>query len=123
MHVKHRYRKGANAERELAKILMRNDFAVMRSARSGGSISIPDILGAKDGKILAFECKMWRDKPKLKLEEYSEFVGWCAKAGAQGFLAWRKRGEWVFLKIEDLKIKDIIKDGIKLKGLLNLVWK
>ena len=123
MQIKHRYKKGANAERELAKILASENFAVVRSARSGGSISIPDILGVRNGEVLAFECKTWKEKPRLKLEEHMELVDWCAKAKARGFLAWRKRGEWLFLNLEDVKTKDITKEGLTLEDILNSVQK
>ena|SRR3989344_1804191 len=121
MHVRQRYKKGANAERELAKLLKQNNFAVVRSARSGGSISVPDILGVRNGTILAFECKMWKVKPRLKVQEREEFVDWCAKANAKGFLAWRKRGSWLFLDINDLKTKDIVKDGLNFEDIIGMV--
>ncbi len=120
MTVKNRYQKGANAERELAWLLKDRNFAVVRSSRSGGSISIPDILGVKDGRVLAFECKTWKDKPRLKLEEFTEFVDWCTKANALGFLAWRRRAEWLFLNINDIKTKDIAKDGLHLEEIIQL---
>ncbi len=123
MQAKNRYRKGANAERELAKILKERAFAVVRSAKSGGRISIPDILGVKSGVVFAFECKTWKRKPVLKPEEFAEISDWCSRAGANGFLAWRKRGEWLFLNIVDLKTKDISKDGLKLEDIVNMVQK
>lgn len=119
--VFYRYRKGANAERELAKLLKSQGFAVIRAARSGGSISVPDIVGIKNRVIAGFECKMWKTKPKLKNEEYNEFKDWCMKAGANGFLAWRIRADWLFLNLDDLKTKDIRKDGIGLQELVKIL--
>ena len=113
----HTYVKGANAERELTKLLKGKSFAVVRSARSGGSISVPDVIAAKDGKILAFECKTWKEKPRLKREEHAEFAEWCQRAGAIGFLAWRNRGKWLFLDINNLKEKNIAVDGLGLEEL------
>ena len=118
MQARNKYKKGANAERELAKLLKERNFAVVRSARSGGSISIPDILGVRDGRVLAFECKMWKEKPRLRAEELSDFLDWCTRAGASGFLAWRKRGEWLFLNINDLSVKDIAEDGLSLNEII-----
>jgi Holliday junction resolvase len=119
--VFNRYRKGSNAERELAKLLKNYGFAVIRAARSGGSISVPDIVGIKNGVIAAFECKTWKTTPKLKTEEYNEFKDWCLKADAHGFLAWRTRGKWIFLNIDDIHTKNIKKDGMKLNDLLKIL--
>ena len=121
MQIKYRYQKGANAERELAKILKENGFAVMRAAKSGGSISIPDIIGVKNGRVLAFECKTWKRKPRLKKEEFAEIVDWCLRASAEGYLAWRNRGKWLFLNINDLATKNIAEHGMTLQEILNLV--
>lgn len=117
----YRYRKGANAERELAKLLKSCGFAVIRAARSGGSISVPDVVGIKKNVIASFECKTWKTKPKLKTEEYNELKDWCLKAGANGFLAWRSKGKWLFLNLDDLQTKDIKKDGIELQELLKVL--
>jgi len=117
--VKHRYAKGANAERELSRILKGYGFGVIRSARSGGSISIPDIVGIKNGIVLAFECKTWERKPSLRKDEFDEFLDWCKRTSSHGYLAWRKRAKWLFLNIKELENKDILKDGVDLEKLLN----
>lgn len=117
----YRYRKGANAERELAKLLKSHGFAVVRAARSGGSISVPDVVGIKKNVVVGFECKTWKTKPKLRAEEYNELKDWCLKAGANGFLAWKSKGKWLFLNLDDLQKKDIEKDGIELEKLLKIL--
>jgi Holliday junction resolvase len=119
--VFYRYRKGANAERELAKLLKSHSFAVIRAARSGGTISIPDIVGIRKNVVAAFECKTWKTKPSLRPRELEEFKDWCSKAKAQGFLAWRFKGKWLFLNINDLQTKDIRKEGIDFKELLQIL--
>lgn len=116
--VFYRYKKGANAERELAKLLKSHEFAVMRSAGSGGSISVPDIVGIKKNVIAAFECKTWKTKPRLKAEELKELKDWCSRANAYGFLAWRSRGVWLFLNVDEIQTKDIKENGMKFKELL-----
>jgi Holliday junction resolvase len=119
--VFYRYRKGANAERELAKMLKSCGFAVIRAARSGGSISVPDVVGIKKNVVCGFECKTWKTEPKLKREEFNELKGWCTKANAYGFLAWRSRGKWLFLNIDDLQTKNIKNNGIGFKKLMKLL--
>jgi len=113
-----RYAKGARAERELAKLLKKHSFSVIRAAGSGGSISTPDLVAIKNNKILAFECKAWKSVPRLRKEELAEFYRWCKNAGAFGFLAWRNK-EWLFLDIKTLKSGGKIKkEGINLNDLL-----
>lgn len=111
------YAKGARAERELAKKLMDLGFSVVRSGKSGSSISVPDIIALKRGIILAFECKSWKNVPKLRKEQYEKFLEWCEKAGAIGFLAWRKK-RWFFLNVKNLKEGNIKNDGMTLKSLM-----
>jgi len=113
------YRKGANAERDLAKKLKSLGFSVIRAARSGGTISTPDLVAIKDKSVLAFECKAWKTKPILRKDELKEFKEWCEKSGAIGILAWKKRGRWLFLRVEEIKDKNIIKDGINIEQLTN----
>ena len=93
------YRKGADAERELAKLLRAKRFAVVRSARSGGKISVPDVVAIKNGRIYAFECKASRKKPWLTQEELRELEKWGRKARAKILVAWRRRAKWKFLEI------------------------
>ncbi len=114
-----RYVKGASAERELAKILKQHSFSVIRAAGSGGSISTPDLVAIKKGRVLAFEIKSWSTKPRLKDDEYREFREWCETAGAMGFFAWRrKKNDWLFIDIKKYKKSDVKKDGISLNDLL-----
>ncbi|NCN38935.1 MAG: hypothetical protein COY38_03600 [Candidatus Aenigmarchaeota archaeon CG_4_10_14_0_8_um_filter_37_24] len=115
-----RYVKGAQAERELAKQLKELGFAVIRAAGSGGSISTPDLVAIKKGRVLAFECKAWKTTPRLKKQEYEEFRGWCEQAGAMGFMAWKNRG-WKFLGVKDIPKNNISKDGINFSDLMFII--
>ncbi|MEM5792854.1 MAG: hypothetical protein QXY45_00635 [Candidatus Aenigmatarchaeota archaeon] len=115
-----RYVKGAQAERELAKKLKTLGFAVIRAAGSGGSLSIPDLVAIKKGRILAFECKAWKKKPRLKEEEYRDFKNWCLSAGAMGFIAWKNNG-WKFLSVDDILTKNIEEDGINFNDLIFII--
>lgn len=117
--MKRRYDKGAIAERELARFFKSHSFQTLRSAGSGSKFSTPDLVAIKKGIILAFECKSWENKPRLKKDEYEEFRKWCERAGAIGFLAWRRgKNNWLFLDIKSYGKKDILKDGITLNDLL-----
>ena len=115
-----RYKKGARAERELAKILKEKGFSVVRSAGSGSNISTPDLVAIKRRNVFAFECKAWKRLPKLKEEEYKEFSRWCKNAGASGFLAWKNR-KWLFLDLNDINKKNIKVCGLTLDELLRIM--
>ncbi|MBL7169767.1 MAG: hypothetical protein ISS48_02015 [Candidatus Aenigmarchaeota archaeon] len=115
-----RYVKGAQAERELAKELMKEGFAVIRAAGSGGSISTPDLVAIKKGRVLVFECKAWKTTPRLKPKEYKQFSEWCSKAGGMGFLAWKNKG-WKFLSVKDMPKTNIKKDGINFSDLMFII--
>ena len=57
--------KGTNAERELIHKLWAQGYAAIRSAGSGSmKYPSPDILTAKEGRILAIECKVTKGKSK-----------------------------------------------------------
>jgi len=115
------YIKGAQAERNLAKKLKERGFSVIRAAGSGGTISTPDLVAIKDGRILAFECKAWKTKPRLKKEEYNEFVRWCNNSKAIGFMAWKNGRDWLFLNSKKIKNSDIRKEGITFNDLMFLI--
>jgi len=115
-----RYVKGAQAERELSKKLKILGFSVIRAAGSGGSISTPDLVAIKRGRVLAFECKAWKTTPKLKKQEYENFKEWCEGAGAMGFLAWKNKG-WKFLCVKDMQRTNIKKDGINFSDLMFII--
>ena len=115
-----RYVKGAQAERELGKKLKELGFAIIRAAGSGGSVSTPDLVAIKKGRVLAFECKAWKTIPRLKKQEYENLKEWCQMAGAMGFMAWKNRG-WKFLGVKDIPKKNIRKDGVNFKDLMFII--
>jgi len=97
------YNKGANAERELIKILDSKGFAVLRVAGSGvNPLPCPDVVALLNGLIIAFECKAKKgDYLAIKLEQMDEEVGWAKKAGALFVVAWKvPHGGWLFIKPE-----------------------
>lgn len=108
------YSKGSRAERELAHFLNHKSFGVLRVPSSGGFLSPLDIVAIRKGLVLAFEIKSHTKKPRLKRDQLERFSGWCRKAGAMGFVAWRRTkpdseddeplsasNRWMFLRIED----------------------
>lgn len=101
-----RYRKGANAERELMRILFEKGFSILRAAGSGvNPLDCPDVIAIKKGLILAFECKAW-DSTSLSIskEQFEGDVNWCEKAGARFIVGWKiPREGWWCLKPSDFR--------------------
>jgi len=105
------YAKGSRAERELAHFLNHKGFAILRVPSSGGFLSPLDIVAIRRGLVLAFEIKSHKKKPRLKKQQLSSFTEWCRRAGAMGFVAWRRTdtneekltpsSRWLFLRAED----------------------
>jgi len=100
--MKNKAAKGAAFERELLQFLHAKEFSVLRAPSSGGYFYPVDIVAIKKNKVLAFECKNYRTKPRLNNKQFTAFRNWCIRAGAIGFLAWRTpKNEWKFLRMED----------------------
>ena len=83
-----RYERGANFERDLVSLFWGHGWAAVRSAGSGTTSNpTPDVIAAKDGVVVAVECKTTR-KDRLSLgaaikalKRYSEV------AGVKGYIA------------------------------------
>jgi len=106
------YSKGSRAERELAHFLNYKGFATLRVPSSGGFLSPLDVVAIRNGLVLAFEIKSHAKKPRLRKDQLGRFSEWCSKAGAMGFVAWRRTipkenedltasNRWLFLRIDD----------------------
>ena len=96
-----RYKKGANAERELIHTLFKMGFSVARVAGSGAtSLPCPDILALKPEKQLAFECKAWAQSYLTIADaQMQELQQWSKQAGVDFYVAWKvPRKGWIFLK-------------------------
>lgn len=97
------YNKGANAERELIKVLDSKGFAVLRVAGSGvNPIPCPDVVALLKGKIIAFECKARKGNylaiPHTNMDEETQ---WAFKAGAAFFVAWKVPHKgWLFIEFK-----------------------
>lgn len=77
-----KYEKGAKFERALVRDFWKHGWSAMRSAGSGNtSLPSPDVVAAKDGKIILVECKSTsKEKLHLKgailsLHEFSKISG------------------------------------------------
>ncbi|MDD3083610.1 MAG: Holliday junction resolvase Hjc [Candidatus ainarchaeum sp.] len=98
-----RYDKGANAERELIKMLDSRGFAVLRVAGSGvNPLPCPDVVALLNGKIIAFECKARKGAYlPIQKEQMDEEVSWAKKAGAIFVVAWKIPNKgWLFISPE-----------------------
>ena len=115
------YVKGSRFERDLIHFLNYKGFAVARIPSSGGFLSPIDVIALKRGLTIAIECKAWDKLPKLRKEQLAAMDGWCKKAGAIGFVAWKKRGgEWLFLRLEDALAGNYAEDNwMPMENVLN----
>jgi Holliday junction resolvase len=122
-----KYRKGANAERELINKLFKKGFAVGRIAGSGTSpLPSPDIIAMKGGRAIAIECKAW-DQTYLSIarEQMNELETWGKVSGSDIFVAWKlPRKGWFFLSPQQfnenkkyyvISQKTAMKEGISLE--------
>ena len=99
-----RYVKGARSERELLNIMYGKGYSVMRSAGSGVNSLSPDIIGFKDSRGIALECKAWESSSlSLESDKIEELKRWEANSGMETFIAWRMNGRgWFFIKLGEL---------------------
>ncbi len=125
-----RYRKGANAERELLQLLHKEGFAVVRVAGSGATaLPCPDCLALTKRKKFAFECKAWKGKYlSIAREQMQSLLLWSKQAGIPVYIAWKvPREGWLFIKPKDfkksekaysIKLKDALRAGATLNVLI-----
>ena len=121
-----RYKKGANAERELIHTLFGMGFSVARVAGSGSStLPCPDMLAFKKGRALAFECKAHSGKYlNIAEKQMSETIEWAKNARIDFYVGWKlPREGWLFLapghfrkneKNYSISINDARKKGLRI---------
>ncbi len=99
-----KYSKGYRAERELVHLLSQLGFMVIRTPRSGRiCLASPDIVAAKNRRLVVIECKSRRDAFTMDKEQLDELKQWEEKAGAVPYIAWKlSRKGWIFLKLPDV---------------------
>jgi Holliday junction resolvase len=123
------YNKGANAERELLKIIYDNGFGCVRIAGSGATIlPAPDIVALSPDKKLSFECKAWNSNYlNVSITQMTELIKWGEISGTEIFVAWKMPNKgWFFLKPEHFskKAKSYTiskKDALKCSQNLNVI--
>jgi|TARA_B100002003_G_scaffold248795_1_gene283412 Holliday junction resolvase len=98
--------KGSNAERELIHKFWANGFAAIRSAGSGSmKYPSPDILAAKNGRVLAIECKITKKQNKyFERKEIEDLLKFSKIFNAEPLIAVKFKGfDWFFLRVGNLK--------------------
>ncbi len=103
-------RRGISRERELARILWKHGFAVLRAPASGAKtkrLAYPDIVALKNKTILVFEVKT-REKPStiyINKKQYMKLREFVERSGGIGFIAVKimdGRG-WRFIPLDSLE--------------------
>jgi Holliday junction resolvase len=100
----HSYAKGYSAERELVHTLSKMGYMTIRAPRSGRiNLASPDVIAAKNGKLLVIECKSRKGAFSVPLEQLEELREWRDKAGAIAYVGWKiSRRGWTFIGLDDV---------------------
>ncbi len=111
--------RGVEAERELANLLWKKGFAVVRGPASGGGVRKrfqPDLIALKDGKIAVLEVKRSKELPVyLRPEQVLGLTEFAKRAGGKAFIAVKViREGWIFFKIDNVKTTK--RGGFKVEG-------
>ena len=98
------YQKGASAERELVHTLAKMGYITIRAPRSGRiGLDSPDVIAAKDGRLLVIECKARMSAFTIQMEQLAELEAWMTKAKAVAYVGCKiHRKGWKFLRYEDV---------------------
>ncbi len=117
-NVTSRRARGFNTERKLVKLLSgKNGNYVFRIPVSGGRGLLPDVflVNNKEGKIVAFEVKSTvNDRVKIKKRQISKLFYFLEsfkkypKREAVIAIWFVRKSKWVFKKINDFPLNDII---------------
>lgn len=98
------YRKGYVFELRLQHLLYEMGYAVIRAPRSGRiGLPTPDLVAARDGKMIVIECKSREGAFTVPKEQLKELEEWEKRAGAKAYIAWKiaRKGP-VFLRLNDV---------------------
>ncbi|MCY0868294.1 MAG: Holliday junction resolvase Hjc [Desulfurococcus sp.] len=128
--------RGFSHERDLARRLWNEGFAVIRAPASGSRARIlkyPDIVALYKGRIIALEAKTAGEEKAIyvRREQVEKLLEFSKRAGASPFIAVKfvGEGEWFFVPLDRLveagdsfKIPvEAVRKGFRLKGLVSLV--
>jgi len=99
-----KYAKGYRAEYQLTHMLAGMGYMVIRAPRSGRiGLPSPDIIAAKQGRLLVIECKSREEAFTVPQEQMQELREWEEKAGAVPYIGWKiSREGWRFLRLKDV---------------------
>lgn len=118
----HSYSKGYRGERELVHTLSKMGYMTIRAPRSGRiNLASPDIIAAKDGRLLVIECKSRKSAFTVPREQLAELEEWVTKARAVAYIGCKiSRKGWKFLRLEDVieNRGNVGKKFIEEKGIL-----
>lgn len=83
------YQKGANFERSLVREFWANGFAAMRAAGSGSApFPIPDVIAAKDNRLIILECKTTaKDSFRLDKEDVEKLKRFRERSDCEAYIA------------------------------------
>jgi len=105
--------RGFTCERELARILWREGFAVIRAPASGSRarrIFYPDIVAVKNKRILVFEVKLLKKYRPVCVESYkiNRLVEFARRACGEAYVAVKiiREARWFFIPVEILKVTE-----------------
>ena len=100
----HSYSKGYRAERSLVHMLSKMGYMAIRAPRSGRiGLDSPDVIAAKDGRLLVIECKSRMSAFTIPAEQLAELEAWVTKAKAIAYIGCKiHRKGWKFLRYEDV---------------------
>ena len=98
------YVKGYAAERELTHTLAKMGYMAIRAPRSGRiNLPSPDVIAAKDGRLIVFEVKFRESAFTVRPEQLQELVEWRDKAKAAAYLACKiSRKGWKFIHLHEV---------------------
>ena len=98
------YRKGYVFEWRLTHELAKLGYMAVRTPRSGRiGLASPDIIAAKNGKLIVIECKSRAKGFQIPMEQLQELKQWEDKAGAKAYVALKiSRKGTFFLNLADV---------------------
>jgi len=110
----HAYARGKRAELELARILWRRGFAVMRAPASGARakrIPFPDILAVRYEPgymtVLVVEVKLRRERGSIKIARGKAWriLDYARRSGGEAYVAVKvsSEGRWYWVPLEELE--------------------
>ena len=129
--------RGFNAERELARILWRHGFAVVRGPASGArtrKLFYPDLIAIYKGKIFVIEVK-YRSTPRsaiyINREKTDKLIDFAKRAGGKVVIAVKiPNNGWFIVELNKVKYtsdgsikidSQVLKEAPRLEDFINTV--